>query len=77
MKNMKNRMTTYMPNKTQNVPSSLAKLKKLLLKDIDFTKDHILDGCALTLTIFDIPIIGIFPSVHFYRDTPCPVLKSV
>ena len=47
------------------MPPSVLGLKTVFLKDIDFSKDYILTGHALTVTSVDIPIIGVFTSVHF------------
>ena len=64
------------PNKYQTMPSSVIGLKTVYLKDIDFSKDYILTGHALTVTSVDIPIIGVFSSVHFVvEDEKCFVEK--
>ncbi|XP_047141175.1 uncharacterized protein LOC105845503 [Hydra vulgaris] len=56
---------TFKPLQTQIVPTSVIGLKKVFFEDIDFTKDYLLTGCVLTVTNIDIPIVGLFTSVHF------------
>ena len=56
---------SFKPNNYQTITPSVIGLKPIFLKDIDFSKDYIFTGHALTVTNVDIPIIGVFSSVHF------------
>jgi len=52
------------PPRSQQMPKSLIGLNKIFLKDIDWSKDHVLEEHVVESKIFDIPIFGL-PSVHF------------
>ncbi|XP_065639984.1 uncharacterized protein LOC136072655 [Hydra vulgaris] len=56
---------TYKPNIVQAAPSSIINLQEVFLEDIDFTMDYLLTGCVLTVTVIDIPIVGLLISVYF------------
>ncbi len=47
---------TIIPPKKQKMPASIANLKLLFLKDIDFSHDHIMDGFILTMINIDVPL---------------------
>ena len=49
---------TITPPKKQKFPVSLAGLKEVFLKDVDFTRDHIMNGYILTLINIDLPIFN-------------------
>lgn len=55
---------TYKPPKQQHSSYSISNLKYIKFKEIDFTKDHVLDGYKLKITIFDIPYENSF-SIFF------------
>ena len=43
---------TFKPPKIQCSVNSISNLKEINLKEIDFTKDHVLEGHKLKITIF-------------------------
>jgi tetratricopeptide (TPR) repeat protein len=47
---------TTAPPKQQKLPASFANLKALILKDIDFSHDHIMDGYVLAMINIDVPL---------------------
>jgi tetratricopeptide (TPR) repeat protein len=47
---------THTPPKKQKISASIANLKALFLKDIDFSHDHIMDGYVLTMINIDVPV---------------------
>ena len=50
---------TLKPPKTQKMPStSISDFKHVVLRDIDFTKDHILEGYILNVCLIDVPCTG-------------------
>ncbi|RNA15294.1 type IV pilus biogenesis stability [Brachionus plicatilis] len=55
---------TLVPPKTQKMSFSLTGLKEVSLKQIDFTKDEVLDGFMINLRVFEYPQFG-FTSVFF------------
>ena len=60
-------LTTKHPIKKQAV-ESIVGLKSVFLRDIDFTKDHILKNSVLTLKSIDIPTVGISTSIVTIDD---------
>jgi TPR repeat protein len=54
--NMPNIVTSKCPLKKQSVESIIG-LKAIFLRDIDFTKDHVIKSCVLTLKVIEIPNI--------------------
>lgn len=48
--------TTINPPKQQKLPVSLIGLKSAYINEIDFTKDHVLSGYVLEVTVIDIPL---------------------
>lgn len=49
---------TIKPPKKQKFPVSLSGLKEVFLKDVDFSRDHIMNGYILTLINIDLPIFN-------------------
>ena len=59
---------TLKPAKEQLISNSLIGLKKILFKDMDFTKDHIVKDHVLTVTNIDIVHIGKFSTLLIVQD---------
>lgn len=47
---------TYIPPKRQQSSNSIANLKWIEFNEIDFTKDHVLEGFKISITIIDVPM---------------------
>ncbi|RNA22747.1 hypothetical protein BpHYR1_036242 [Brachionus plicatilis] len=60
-------LTSFKAPKTQKQPHSMAILKEIQLKEIDFTRDEVLTGRVLTVRVFDLPSFG-FTSIFFLID---------
>lgn len=53
------------PPKTQRMSKTdISDFKRITLREIDTTKDHVLEGCILGVTLIDQPMTGL-TSVHF------------
>jgi hypothetical protein len=59
---------TCKPPKKQTSCYSMSNLKEIKLKDVDFTKDHVLNGYKLMITIFDIPLKNVFSIFFLVED---------
>ena len=59
---------TFKPPKIQCSVNSISNLKEINLKEIDFTKDHVLEGHKLKITIFDIPFKSSYSIFFLVED---------
>lgn len=57
--------STFKPPKNQRISHKSTELKEIFLNEIDFTKDHILNGFILNVTIIDIPNYYGYTSIFF------------
>jgi len=64
LNNLRLNATTVKPPKMQKMSAQTNNFKRISFSEIDFTKDHVLNGYILTVSLIDRPCTG-FSSVHF------------